>query len=79
MVSEMAHDTLTSQQRVAYKHLAKHGSSLKEWMAAQRAEGASYDTIGRELWAVTGGEVAISYQTVKRWLIDLDLLEEAAS
>lgn len=74
---------LTSTQRVADLILREERSeSLVEFLTRLRHnvdQPASYDTIGRELYLATNGEVAISYQTVKRWLLDLGVIEEATA
>ena len=66
---------LSPQQRVVDLLLGQQGSNLKDWLAARRDENDSYETIAKKLWTLTAGEIDVSYTTVKRWLIDFDLLE----
>lgn len=70
--------SLSPQQRVVDLLLEREGSNLYDWLAARRAEGNSYETIAKKIWTLTDGEVDITYTTVRRWLIGLDLLEEAS-
>lgn len=74
----MTQPSLTETQRVADLLLEKQGSNLRDWLAEQRKSGGGYELIARELYLATSGEVSVSYQTVKRWLIDFDLLKEAS-
>ena len=69
---------LTSQQRVVDLLLEQQKSNLRDWMAARRDEEDSYETIAKKIYVLTDGEVDVSYTTIKRWLIDLDLLEAAS-
>lgn len=69
---------LKPQQRVVDLLLEQQGSNLRDWLAERREERDSYETIARKLWSLTDGEVSVSYTTIKRWLVDLDLLEEAS-
>lgn len=62
--------SLTTQQRVIDLLLEREGSTLRAWLAARRDEHQSYETIAKQLYVLTNGEVSISYQTVKRWLED---------
>jgi hypothetical protein len=70
---------LSSTQRMANAILGVKGTSLEAFLRTYHESGSSYEQIARELDRATDGAVAISYSTVKRWLIDFALLEEAAS
>ncbi|HLF43233.1 MAG TPA: hypothetical protein VJA46_06875 [Acidimicrobiia bacterium] len=74
----MTDRSLTAQQRVVDLLLEKNGSTLKDWLSGRRAESTSYEDIAKQLYVLTDGEISISYTTVKRWLIDFDLLEVAS-
>ncbi len=70
---------LDSKQRMADVLLKdRQDTSLHDFLAAQRSGGATYEEIAQELYAVTDRAVSVSYQTIKRWLTDFDLLEEAS-
>lgn len=49
---------------------AKHGVTLAEFLRDHRQHGG-YEYIARELYRHTDGAIAVSYQTVKRWLQQL--------
>ncbi len=68
---------LTSQQRMVDVLLQDQGSSLREFLTEHRGRGATYEAIAQELYAVTEKAVSVSYQTIRRWLIDFDLIEAA--
>ena len=72
-MSQTAH--LTANQRMADAVLQTKGTTLETFLADHYRKGLSYEIIGRELHVETDGVVSPSYQTVKRWLKDFDLLE----
>ncbi len=73
----MAHK-LSSNQRMADSVLrSKEETSLESFLADHYGQGLSYEAISRELHVATAGAVAPSYQTVRRWLHDFDLRDDA--
>lgn len=56
----------------------RQNTSLRDFLADQRSQGRTYEAIAQELYAVTDRAVSVSYQTIKRWLEDFDLLEAAS-
>ena len=76
-------DRLTKAQRFADRILReKHGESLVEFLTRLRRDPdspATYEQIGRELYIVTDGEVSVSYQTIKRWLIEFGVIGREAA
>ena len=72
---------LTSNQRMADALLAgleDDPTTLEEFLAAAQRRGLGYEGIAKELYGRTGGVVSLSYTTVKRWLIDFGIVEEAS-
>lgn len=68
---------LTGSQRLAELLI---GESLEAYLADKRLTGGrSYERIARDLAEDTNGEVAVSMNTIKRWLIDFGIVEEVAS
>lgn len=71
---------IRSQQRTAERILQqREGVSLRDFLANARSAGGTYESISQELYATTDRAVSVSYQTIKRWLSDFDLLDEVAS
>lgn len=69
---------LDSKQRMADALLRDRDTSLRVFLEEHRGAGATYEAIAQELYAFTDRAVSVSYQTIKRWLVDFDLLEEAS-
>ena len=66
---------LSSNQRMADTVLQQmEETSLEAFLADHYGKGLSYEAISRELHVATDGAVAPSYQTVRRWLQDFDLM-----
>ncbi len=70
---------LTANQRMADAVLKGKGTTLENFLADRYKQGLSYETIGRDLHVFTDGVVSPSYQTIRRWLLDLGLLKVEAS
>ena len=74
---------MTPTQRVADLILReRRGESLVEFLTNLRRDPdspATYEQIGRELYIVTDGEVSVSYQTIKRWLIEFGVIGREAA
>lgn len=78
----MAHThQLSSNQRMAHAVLAglAEPTTLEAFLTDRWSRGLSYEAIAKDLHSLTNGAVSLSYITVKRWLIDFDLIEEVAS
>lgn len=43
---------------------------LGSWLQGQHSAGLSYEQIARELYRLTDGQVDVSYQTIKNWLLE---------
>ena len=71
-------DKLSTNQRMADALLRQRGSTLVDFLTAQKGIGASYESIAKELYVASNGSVDISYGTVKRWLKEFGLLEAAS-
>lgn len=71
---------LSSNQRMANAVLTglDEPTTLQAYLAAATNRGLGYEAIAKDLHTVTDGAVSLSYTTVKRWLIDFGLLEEAS-
>lgn len=67
---------LSTAQRMADRILRDQGHTLQGFLEKHHGQGLGYEAIARELDKATDGGVAISYQTVKRWLADLGITEE---
>jgi hypothetical protein len=50
--------------------LSKTATNLRTFIEERSARGLSYETIAKELYMATGGSVDVTYQTIKRWLIE---------
>lgn len=74
---------MTPRQQVADLILReKHGESLVDFLSRLRHDPdspKSYDAIGRALYVATDGEVCVSYQTIKRWLIEFGVIGREAA
>ncbi|HEX7099642.1 MAG TPA: hypothetical protein VF377_10405 [Acidimicrobiia bacterium] len=70
--------SLSGKARIVDLLLEKQGSNLHDWLSDRRNEGDSYEMIAKKIWVLTDGEVDVTYTTIRRWLTDLDLLEEAS-
>ena len=64
---------LTATARVVDLLLRDKGSTLEGWMSDQRSVGDSYETIAKKVYVLTSGEVDVTYQTIKRWVKDLQV------
>lgn len=69
--------SLSSAQKMANALLEAAGSNLKDFLADARSRRLSYEDTAKELYVRTDGAVSVTYQTIKRWLADLEL--ESAS
>ena len=58
--------------------LQTKGTTLVEFLEEQHQAGEGYEDIAKELYAFTDRAINVSYQTVKRWLVDLEILEVAS-
>lgn len=58
--------------------LQQQGTTLEEFLGLHRRAGGTYEFIAQELYATTERAVSVSYQTIKRWLADFDLLDVAS-
>jgi hypothetical protein len=61
--------TQTTLQRLA-EHML--GMSLHDWIAAQRAEGLSWQRVASELSEATNGVIEINRETLRGWFRDAD-------
>jgi len=52
--------------------------SLQDYLTTTHGRGLGYEAIGKDLHSITDGVISISYMTVKRWLIDFGIVEEAS-
>lgn len=71
---------LSSTQRMANAVLTglPEPASLEEFLKDRSVRGLGYEAIAKDLHSATNGAVSLSYITVKRWLIDFGLIEEAS-
>lgn len=69
---------LTTSQRMADRILEAHGWTLSTLLKDLHGKGLGYEAIARELDKATDGAVAVSYQTVKKWLKDFDISQPEA-
>lgn len=67
-------DTYDSQQRMADALLRSQETTLADFLSTQVGLGRSLEHIAQELYATTDRAVQVSYGTIRRWLLDLDLL-----
>jgi hypothetical protein len=52
-------------------HILRDQGGLYPWVASWRTAGASWRTIGRELFQATDGQVDVTEQTLINWFPDL--------
>jgi hypothetical protein len=58
--------------------LRSSGSDLKSFLSDARSRNISYEDTAKELYLKTEGAVSVTYQTIKRWLVEFELLEVAS-
>ena len=54
----------TPSQRLATVLLEQ---SVQDWIAGQRSLGLSWREVAETLGIVTGGQVVVSYETIRQW------------
>ena len=56
---------MTPTQRLAGLLL---GEPVNQWISLRRSNGASWRAIAKELDAATGGQVDVTYETLRGWM-----------
>lgn len=46
------------------------GGALDDFVLTRRASGRSWRLISRDLWEATGGELDVTYETLRGWYLD---------
>jgi hypothetical protein len=63
----------TTQQGVVSALLeAKYDTTLEAFLTDKRDQELSYNRIARDLHDLTGGDVSVTGETIRRWINDLE-------
>lgn len=75
----MASNTLTTSLAQAADTILREREdvTLTDWLRDQSEAHAGYRLIASRLHAATGGVVTPGHETVRRWMIQLDIASEA--
>lgn len=56
--------------------LRERNTTLEEFLRDRQSRGLGYEAIARDIHIATDQEISVSYQTIKRWLAELEITEE---
>ena len=63
--------------RIAQLILERKDIDIRTWLTDKRETGSSFDDIAHQIYVLTDQEISVTYQTIRRWLVDLGIVEEA--